>query len=229
AVLLGTLFARMRDDRVIAIDADPDYGTLGRNLAHARPMFVDDLAQLVDQPALTPGMLDRMLARGPDGLKVLPAPADPERMDSLDQRTYERVIQRVKAMAKIVVLDCGAGMRGQATRAALRAADQLVLVTEPEPATIALVADAARDLAGSRPFALVVNKSGRHGIDRQRVAQQLPGAQSVLELPSDRGMARRLAIGSFTWDVAPPSWDQAARELAAGLVGGWELLRIPTL
>src|SRR5581483_407699 len=49
AVLLGTLFARMRDDRVIAIDADPDYGTLGRNLAHARPMFVDDLAQLVDQ------------------------------------------------------------------------------------------------------------------------------------------------------------------------------------
>jgi MinD-like ATPase involved in chromosome partitioning or flagellar assembly len=222
-VVIGAILARLRSERVIAVDADPDYGTLGRSLVPARPMFVDDLARLVDQPALSPAMLDRFLARGPEGLLVLPAPADPRRMDQLDEGTYARVIDRLRVLSPLVLLDCGAGMRGQATRAAIGAADQLVLVTDAEPATVELVADAARDLAGTtRPFSVVVNKVPRSGIDRERLTALLPRARALIELPADRGQARRVAAGKFEWDTAPPAWKAAGRELAAGLVAGWD-------
>lgn len=222
-VLVGALLARLRKERVIAVDADPDYGTLGRSLASARPMFVDDLVNLVDQPALSTAMLDRFLAHGPEGLLVLPAPADPKRMDRLDETAYARVIDRLRVLSPLVLLDCGAGMRAQATRAAVEAADHLVLVTDAEPATITLVADAARDLAGTmRPFSVVVNKVPRHGIEREPIQALLPRARAVIELPADRGQARRVAGGKFQWQAAPPSWRAAGRELAAGLVNGWD-------
>ena len=42
--LLGTLIAHLRRDLVLAVDANPDYGSLGRVLCPAHDFFVDDLA-----------------------------------------------------------------------------------------------------------------------------------------------------------------------------------------
>lgn len=222
ALLLGTLLARARSDWVIAIDADPDYGTLGRTLRAGRPMFVDELADLADQPALTSAMLDRHLARGPEGLIVVPAPVDPLHMDNLDETAYRKVIPFVARLAPIVVVDCGAGMRSAATRAAVDLADQLVLVTDAEPPTVSLVGEAARVLARDRPYALVVNKVPRTGIDRHRIVDVVPGARALVEVAAHPELARRLTAGDLPWDAMPPGWHGAARDLAAGLIAGWE-------
>ena len=93
--LLGTMFSMIRSDRVIAVDSNPDHGTLGRSLTADHPIFVDDLLDVIDQPALTVTMLERFLGRGPHGLLVLPAPTDPDRMERLDRAAYHRVIRQI--------------------------------------------------------------------------------------------------------------------------------------
>jgi Flp pilus assembly CpaE family ATPase len=108
--LLGTLLAQLRRDRIVAIDTNPDYGSLGRTLAPGHNVFVDDLLEVLGHPALTVAQLDTSLARAQHGLLVLPAPTDPERMARLDEQAYRRVISRLQEMVSVIVLDCGTGL-----------------------------------------------------------------------------------------------------------------------
>lgn len=225
-MLLGAALAHLRSDRVIAVDADPDYGTLGMGLAPERPMSVDELAELLDQPALTPAMLDRCLVQARSGLRVLPAPAVPERMDALDRATYGRVVDRLRDVASFLLLDCGAGMRAPATRAALEAADQTVLVTDTDPATMKLVASAASHMSKSTYRVVLVNKVPAHGFDHAGAAAMFPTARAVLEIPSDNRSAPRIAAGQFAWNTLTPRWRAAARQLAAVLSEAWIELRV---
>lgn len=224
-VLLGTILATLRTDRVVAVDTDPDWGTLGRSFAPQQPMYVDDLAQILDQPALSATMLDRFLSRAAHGLMILPAPSDPDRMDNLGREDYERVIGRLREMVGILVLDCGAGMRAPATRAALQAADQVVLVTDADPATASLVADAAHHMH-NRHHVLVVNKTPRKGsrLNLERLASDVPAADAVIEIDIDVEAASKASLGQFNWAIAQDAWQVSARELAAHLASGWERL-----
>ena len=224
AALLGTLLAMIRSDRVIAVDSNPDYGTLGRSLAPEHPIFVDDLLDVIHQPALTVTMLERCLGRASHGLLVLPAPTEPERMEKLDHDAYDRVIRRLQELAGIIVLDCGAGLQDQATRAAMEAADQLVLVSDAEPPTASLVAGAALRLAGSSSFTVVVNKVPRSGgrLDLGHLAEDLGAARGLIRINQDVEAAARVADGEFSWDTAPEAWQVALRELAAVLAVDWE-------
>ena len=54
AALLGSLLAFLRRDRVVAVETNPDWGSLGRRLAPDHPVFIDDL--------LAGPLLDRRLS-----------------------------------------------------------------------------------------------------------------------------------------------------------------------
>jgi len=224
--MLASLLAMTRSDRVMAVDADPDYGTLGRNFSPEQPMFVDDLAGLLDQPALTATMLDRCLARGANGMMVLPAPVDPERMEDLGRDVYRRVIGRLKQMVGIMVLDCGAGMHSPATRAALELADQVVLVSDADPVTASLVADVAGRLSGNARYVLVVNKVPRRGgrLNLKHLSEDVPGASALIEVEVAAEVAASVGRGRFDWAAAPESWQLSGRELAAHLAAEWPAL-----
>jgi len=226
SIMLGTLLAMVRSDRVVAVDTNPDHGTLGRSLAPEHEIYVDDLLGVVDQPALTVTMLDRFLARAPHGMLVLPAPTDPERMDQLDGQAYERVIRRLQEMVNILVLDCGAGMRDPVTRTALANADQVVLVSDADPATASLVADVARRLPADASFAMVVNKLPRLGsrLNFEHLAEDVSNARAVVKIEADGEAAERVGMGDFTWQDSPPEWRIAIRQLAAHLAADWEAL-----
>ncbi len=225
-VLLGTLLAMVRNDRVIAVDYDPDYGTLGRMIEGSDAVRVDELVQVLEQPALTVSMLDRCLGRAAHGLMVLPAPEDPERVDRLEVEAYERVIKRLQHMAGILVLDCGAGVRNPFARAAIAAADQLLLVTDGSPTTASVVATVATKLPQERDYVLVVNRAMEtHArLDVEQLRAALPNARGIVEIGHEPGAASALEEGRFTWEQAPPSWQVAGRQLAATLVTGWEEL-----
>ncbi|MBV8218981.1 MAG: hypothetical protein JO325_10995 [Solirubrobacterales bacterium] len=78
--LLGSLLAFLRRDRVIAVETNPDWGSLGRRLVPDHPVFIDELlAGALSDPDISPARLDAQLGRGPDGLMVAPAPTDPDR------------------------------------------------------------------------------------------------------------------------------------------------------
>ncbi len=226
AALLGTLFAMIRGDRVVAIDNNPDHGTLGRSLAAEHPIFVDDLLDVIDQPALTVTMLERFLGRGPHGLLVLPAPTDPERMERLDRSAYDRVIGRLQQLAGMLILDCGAGLQHSATRAALAAADQLVIVSDADPLTAGIVAEAARSIGSDRSYTVVVNKLPRSGgrLDMESLIGEMGSARGVIGVGADAEAAARVTDGSFSWDAAPVEWQLAFRKLAAVLATDWQQL-----
>jgi MinD-like ATPase involved in chromosome partitioning or flagellar assembly len=226
--LLGTLFALDRGDRVIAVDTNPDFGTLGRTLSPEHAVFVDDILEYLEHPALTITTLDSCLGRAAHGLMVLPAPTDPERMAKLDQAAYTRVIERLKSLVGIAVLDCGTGLWDPATRAAIAAADQLVVVSDDEPATASLVIEACKLLStAGPPLTLVVNRWRRKSrLDTEVVAAYVPSLTGLVVIPEERAAALRVAGGDFSWEDAPGIWHERVRELAALLVEGWEPLGV---
>ena len=228
--LLGSLLAKVRRDRCVAIDTNPDYGSLGRTLAPDHDLFVDDVIEVLSRPNLTVTELDRHLGRGPEGLMILPAPTDPERMAKLDEKTYRAVIERLQGLVGLLVLDCGTGLQEPAARAAQASADQIVLISDAHPATASLVAEAAELLRTvGPPLTLVVNKMPKEKkarIDLSGLEELVPDAQGLVTLTDDPVAAARVAEGSFTWQDAPASWQASIRELAVVLASDWERLGI---
>ena len=223
SALLGMLFAYLRQDHVVSVDTNPDYGSLGRSLTPEHSTFVDDLLPLLDDSSLTVTALELYLGRGPHGLMVLPSPTDPERMALLDEAGYVRVIRRLQAIAGVVILDCGTGLHEPAAQAALKTSDQVLLITDAEPATASIVAEAARMLSRTAPVLLVVNKMLAAGsrLNLEALATLVPRAHGVLSVPLETRAASHLAAGDFNWRSAPKGWRLAVREIAAMLAAGW--------
>jgi MinD-like ATPase involved in chromosome partitioning or flagellar assembly len=226
--LLGTLFSLLRRDPIVAVDTNPDFGSLGRVLTPDQTWFVDDLARLVaDDDELSLTALDSLLGRAVHGLLVVPAPTDPERMTALDEDAYRRVITRLKDFFSLVLLDCGTGLQDPALAAAIAGADQVVLLTDAQPATASLVAESTELLhQWGKPITVVVNRMPLKGakLDVARLSAYLPAARGLVVVPDDVVAATRLATGRFDWRDAPSTWQYAVRRLATVLVADWERL-----
>jgi MinD-like ATPase involved in chromosome partitioning or flagellar assembly len=224
--LLGTLLAQLRRDRIVAVDTNPDYGSLGRVLTPDHRLFVDDLLNRVDEPGLTLTAVDAQLGRAAHGLMVLPAPTDPARMWRLDEAAYRKVIERLQGFVGVVLLDCGTGLQEPAAGAAIKSSDQLILVTDAEPASASLVAEAGQLLVrAGRPITLVVNKMHRGSqLNVEHFARSLPEASGLVTIPSEPNEAARLAAARFDWREAPAGWQRSVRELAVQVVSEWPAL-----
>jgi MinD-like ATPase involved in chromosome partitioning or flagellar assembly len=226
--LLGTLFSLLRRDPVVAVDTNPDFGSLGRVLTPEQSWYVDDLARLVledDELSLT--SLDSLLGRAVHGLLVVPAPTEPDRMAAVDEEAYRRVITRLKDFFSLILLDCGTGLQDPALAAAIAGADQVVLLTDAQPATASLVAESTELLhQWGRPITVVVNRMPPKGakLDIEALSHYLPAARGLVVVPDDVVAATRLATGRFNWRDAPESWQYAVRKLATVLVADWERL-----
>ena len=231
-VLLGSLLARVRRDRIVAVDTNPDFGSLGRTLTPDHQVFVDDLSDVLEQPDLSVTALDRHLGRAFEGLMVLPAPTDPSRMAQLNEESYRRVIARLQTMVGVLVLDCGTGLQEPAARAAQAAADQILLISDAHPSTASLVAEAAELLrTAGPPLTLLVNKMPRKRdtrLDLEGFEALVPDAHGLVMLDEDLRSATKVAAGDYSWDDAPDQWRRAIRELAVSLQADWPSLGITT-
>ena len=130
AVGVGATLATLRGDRVIAIDANPDRGTLSdkvrletaatiRDLLHER----DQVSRYADVRAFT--------SQAPSRLEVLASDRDPGVSVAFGADDYCDAAQMLEHFYSICITDCGTGLLHSAMSGVLRLADQIVLVSTP--------------------------------------------------------------------------------------------------
>lgn len=125
---LGATLAHQRGDRVIAVDANPDRGTLSEKLRLESPATVRDLLnnrggvwRYADVRSYT--------SQAPSRLEVLASDRDPAISEAFNADDYRAVAQILEQFYSIAITDCGTGMLHSAMGAILDMADQIVLVS----------------------------------------------------------------------------------------------------
>ncbi len=127
---LGATLAAERQDRVVAIDANPDAGTLSRRVRRETGATIRDL--VVEIPNLTNYMaVRRFTSQCPSGLEILANEVDPALSTAFNDKDYRQVINCLGQHYPIILTDSGTGLLHSAMRGILDFADQLIVVATP--------------------------------------------------------------------------------------------------
>lgn len=231
---LGSTFAALRGDRVIAVDANPDLGTLAQRIPLQTRSTVRDL--LADPVLARYSDVRAHTSQAPSRLEVLASERDPAAAEAFDEGEYRGVMSILQRFYNIILTDCGTGMSHGAMRGVLDLADAVVLVSSPA-LDGARSAGATLDwLAGHGfghliPRCVVVLSSARPGassIDLGNLAQHfLTRCRAVHEISFDDHLAEGADIDL---DLLGRRSRRAFVELAATIAddfGGTILRRRP--
>ncbi|MGW2155706.1 nucleotide-binding protein [Nonomuraea sp. NPDC001699] len=127
---LGATLAQMRGDRVIAVDANPDRGTLSDKLVLETSATVRDLLNERDQVKRYVD-IRAFTSQAPSRLEVLASDRDPSVSEAFSGSDYQAVSQVLENFYSICITDCGTGLLHSAMGGVLGLADQIVLVSSP--------------------------------------------------------------------------------------------------
>ncbi len=145
--MLGNLLCSELRMRVIALDANPDFGTLAA-LAADEFRSTRSLADLLaDSDSIdSPAELHPYVSRLPSGLHLLGAPAHAEVMAQMTPGLYNRLLDFLERFYEVLILDLGTGITDPIAQFAVERADQSIVITTPEWITAAGVLGALRYL-----------------------------------------------------------------------------------
>lgn len=195
AACVGLVLAEHRGDRIVALDASPNAGTLADRLTGdtsrtVREMLgeIDSLDSLADVSRFT-----SLAGR----LQVLASEQDPAMSEALDRAEYERVCEVLRRFYNVVITDSGSGLAHPAVGGTLALADSLVIVGAPtaDGASRAnktldwLVARGHSPLVADAVLVLTCDRASKH-VDTARVRQHFEGrCRAVVEVPFDPHLA----------------------------------------
>ena len=130
AVGLGSTLASLRGDRVIAVDGNPDRGTLSDKVRLETSATIRDLlneraqvSRYADVRAFTSQASSR--------LEILASDRDPGVSVAFSADDYRAVARVLEHYYSICITDCGTGLLHSAMAGILELADQIVLVSSP--------------------------------------------------------------------------------------------------
>ena len=125
---LGATFASIRGDRVIAVDANPDRGTLSQKVPLETPSTVRHL--LRDAEGIESySDVRSYTSQGPSRLEVLASESDPAVSEAFSSDDYARTLEVLERFYSLVLTDCGTGMLHSAMSAVLSKADVLIVIS----------------------------------------------------------------------------------------------------
>ncbi|MFI7438776.1 MinD/ParA family ATP-binding protein [Nonomuraea indica] len=244
---LGATLAQMRGDRVIAIDANPDRGTLSDKLHLETSATVRDLLNERDQVKRYVD-IRAFTSQAPSRLEVLASDRDPSVSEAFSGADYQAVSQVLENFYSICITDCGTGLLHSAMGGVLGLADQLVLVSSPSvdgaraaSATLDwleahhyghLVKDATVVLCSVRPrskSAVDIGKLEAHFAARCRAVVRVPydphleeGAEIDLDRLQEATRDAYLQLAASVGDGFAGAPDGYAGSPAGGFAGGRE-------
>ena len=221
-LMLGHTFARGRGDRVVALDGNPDAGSLAyrvrRESAHTITDVLKDAARIQRYADIR-----RYTSQAATRLEIVASDDDPRITHALGEDDYHNAIELLDRYYNLILLDTGTGILDGGTQGILKEADQIVVVMAPalDGARVAastldwleshgferLVASAVAVINGVRRHSLVdVERIERHFSQRCAATVRIPfdphlaaGAESS---PFELRRATRDAYLQLAADVA---------------------------
>lgn len=223
--LLGMALAEVRDDRVIAIDANPDRGTLAERVPKSTGATVRDVVNLA---AGISGFTDfaELVSKDLTRLHVLASDTDPLLSEAFDENDYNVVADQAARFYSIVLTDCGTGVVHSVMKPTLERADGLVIVSggSIDEARLAsetltwLEANGYGNLVKNAVVALNTATQGTNVVKLDEIEQHfLSRVRDVVRIPYDPDLAAGSVIN---WSRLDSYTREAARELAALVVEG---------
>lgn len=228
--LLGMALASVRDDRIIAIDANPDRGTLSERVARQTRATVRDV---VNRAPSVQGFTDfsTLVSRDETRLDILASDTDPMLSEAFDENDYNVVADLAARYYSIVLTDCGTGIVHSVMRATLQRADALVIVSggSVDEARLAsetltwLEANGYGELVRESIVAINTATQGTNLVKLEEIEAHFASrVRQIVRIPYDE----LLAAGSvISWKDLRPLTRQAARELAALITQGMPVRR----
>lgn len=127
---LGSALATIRTDRVVAVDANPDRGTLAERVADASN--TSTVRDLLRDPNIKRYADVRNHTRmASSRLEVLASEQDPEVAEVFGETDYRCTMDILRHYYNIILTDCGTGIMHSAMAGVLDLASAIVLVTSP--------------------------------------------------------------------------------------------------
>ncbi|MUM16978.1 AAA family ATPase [Mycobacterium sp. CBMA271] len=127
---LGSAFATIRTDRIIAVDANPDRGTLAERVRdNSTQSTVRDL--LHDQNIRSYADVRNHTRMATSRLEVLASEQDPAVSEAFGAVDYRNTIDILQRYYNIILTDCGTGIMHSAMAGVLELAHTIVLVSSP--------------------------------------------------------------------------------------------------
>ncbi|TFB88337.1 MinD/ParA family protein [Cryobacterium algoricola] len=223
--LLGMALADAREDRIIAVDANPDRGTLSERVSKQTRSTVRDV---VTKAASIGGFTDfsSLVSRDATRLDILASDTDPLLSEAFDEDDYNVVADLAARYYSIMLTDCGTGIVHSVMRATLQRADSIVVVSggSVDEARLAsetltwLDANGYGDLVRNSIVALNTATQGTNLVKLEEIESHFRSrVREIVRIPYDP----QLAAGSvISWADLKPITRLAARTLAALVVEG---------
>jgi putative peptide zinc metalloprotease protein len=169
ALMLGHTFAIYRGDRVLALDGNPDAGSLGQRVRSETTATISDLLRdrdLIERYADIRAYTSQSSTR----MEIVASDDDPRISEPLGSADYKQILDLLEKHYNLILLDTGTGILSGATRGFIELADQIVLVTQPS-------------LDGSRVGSLTLDWLQEHGY-----GHLVKGAVTVINGVRRRGL-----------------------------------------
>jgi MinD-like ATPase involved in chromosome partitioning or flagellar assembly len=194
AVGLGSTLASLRGDRVIAVDGNPDRGTLSDKVRLETAATIRDL---LDERAMVTRYADvrAFTSQASSRLEILASDRDPGVSVAFSADDYRTVAGVLEHYYSICITDCGTGLLHSAMAGILELADQIVLVSSPSvdgarsaSATLDwLEAHGYEDLVHGGVVVLsAIRRKSKSTVDLDRLEQHFAArSRAVVRVPYD--------------------------------------------
>lgn len=194
ALMLGHTFASHRGDRVIALDANPDAGSLAHRMRRETARTVTDLLDQRNRIERYADMRGYTSQAADTRLEVVASDDDPRISQALGEEDYRTAIDLLDRHYNLILVDTGTGILDSAIKGILAEADQIVVVMPPA-------------LDGARVAAMTLDWLEEHDH-----ADLVRGAVAVVNAVHGRGdleleridehfVARCSAVVHIPWDI----------------------------
>lgn len=224
-LLVGHTFASHRGDRVVALDANPDAGTLGYRLQRETDETIATL--LHDRAALHRYADVRAYSSQAESRLEVIAGDDSLDATPLERSAVREAVEVVERHYNLVCLDTPAGVLSPVAEGVLEAADQIVLIspTGLDGARAAsstldwLEAHGHEDLARAAVTALNGVRAGPGEVDVDRIEEHFASrCRACVRIPWDSHIETGAEV---VLEALRPSTRDALLELAAAIACGF--------